>query len=197
MTTKYGPYMFPGVIDVGHLMDLIDRDVAAAKAKSRDDVLQVFAGVKQGHADWLRSHNLSGRALRRAGSPFSGAYDHLESWLAETAPPKPPRAKSGFVYVIGMEGDTTAVKIGFATNVDDRRSTLQTSSHHTLKVLASIKGTRAREKRTPSQICRRSYSRRVVPQKRAGRNVHRRNLSGCSRPGVNGRWSQGIGPAGS
>lgn len=53
---------------------------------------------------------------------------------------------SGFVYVIGMEEDATAVKIGFASNVDDRRSTLQTSSHYTLKILATIKGTRATEK---------------------------------------------------
>jgi hypothetical protein len=39
------------------------------------------------------------------------------------------------------------VKIGFATDVDDRLSTLQTSSHRTLKVLATIKGTIAMEKK--------------------------------------------------
>ncbi|TKV73681.1 GIY-YIG nuclease family protein [Bradyrhizobium elkanii] len=50
------------------------------------------------------------------------------------------------MYVIGMEEDATAVKIGFATDVDDRRSMLQTSSHRTLKVLAFIKGTPAKEK---------------------------------------------------
>jgi hypothetical protein len=146
MTIKLGPYIFPGIIDCGYLIDLIDRDVAAAKAKSREDVLRVFEGVKAGHADWLEDYNLSGHALRHAGSPFSAAYDHLERWLAETAPPKPKRPKHGFVYMIGMDEDATAVKIGFATDVDDRRSTLQTSSHHSLKILAVIKGTQAKEK---------------------------------------------------
>ncbi len=148
MTTKYGPYTFPGVIDVGRLMDMIERDVAAAKAKSRDDALRALMWVKQGHADWLSSHNLSGRALRRAGSPFSAAYNDLEKWLEETKPVKPPRPKSGFVYVIGTDGDPTAVKIGFALNVEKRLSELQVSSHHTLKILATIKGTMATEKET-------------------------------------------------
>jgi hypothetical protein len=107
----------------------------------------VFEGIKAAHADWLREHCLSERALRRAGSPFSESYDDLERWLEETAPPKKPRAKSGFVYVIGLTEDPTAVKIGFATDVDDRLSTLQTSSHRTLKVLATIKGTIAMEKK--------------------------------------------------
>lgn len=145
MVTKYGPYVFPGVVDCGRLIDAIDRDMAAAKAKSRDDALRFFNLVKQGHADWLRSHDLSGRALRRAGSPFSAAYDHLEKWLEETKPPRPPRPKRGFVYLIGMEGDDTVVKIGFTIDLDDRLSTLQTSSHRTLKILASISGTYATE----------------------------------------------------
>jgi hypothetical protein len=68
--------------------------------------------------------------------------------LQQTAPAKPKRshAKSGFVYVIGMEEDATAVKTGFAPKVDDRRSTLETSSHHTLKVLVTLKGSPATEK---------------------------------------------------
>jgi Meiotically Up-regulated Gene 113 (MUG113) protein len=94
----------------------------------------------------LKGHDLSGKALRRVGTPFSDAYNDVERWLAETAPSKPKRPKRGFVYVIGMVEDATAVKIGFATDVDDRRSTLQTSSHHTLKVLAVVRGTRAMEK---------------------------------------------------
>lgn len=140
MATKYGPYVFPGVVDCGRLIDLIERDATAAKAKSRADVVRFLEQVKQGHADWLSSHRLAGRALRRA------AYDDLEDWLAKTAPPKKPRPKNGFVYVIGMETDKTVVKIGFATNVDDRRSTLQTSSHHALKILLAVKGTVASEK---------------------------------------------------
>jgi hypothetical protein len=50
----------------------------------------VFEGIKAAHADWLREHCLSERALRRAGSPFSESYDDLERWLEETAPPKKP-----------------------------------------------------------------------------------------------------------
>jgi hypothetical protein len=143
---RFGPWLCPGVIDVGHLMDVVARDVADAKARSREEVLLLFEGIKAAHADWLKGHNLSGKALRQAGTPFSEAYDDVERWLADTAPPKPKRPTRGYVYFIGMEGDTTAVKIGFATNVDDRRSTLQTSSHHTLKVLAVIKGTLDKEK---------------------------------------------------
>jgi hypothetical protein len=148
MTTKYGPYTFPGVVDVGRLMDMIQRDVAAAKAKSWDDASRALQWVKQGHADWLSGHSLAGRALRRAGSPFSHAYDDLEKWLAENRPAKAPRPTAGFVYVIGMEDDPTAVKIGFAVDVEQRLMQLQISSHHTLKVLALTKGTMATEKET-------------------------------------------------
>jgi hypothetical protein len=114
--TKFGPWTCPGVIDVGRLMDVVAEDVAKAKANSREHVLWLFEGIKEAHAAWLRGHNLSGKALRRAGSPFSEAYDDVERWLAETAPPKPKRPQRGFVYVIGMEEDATAVKIGFATD---------------------------------------------------------------------------------
>jgi hypothetical protein len=149
MPIKLGPYVCTGVIDCGKLMDVVARDVAAAKAKSRQDTVQLLEGIKAAHADWLEGHNLSGEALRRAGTPFRASYDDLERWLKETAPPKPPkspRAKIGFVYVIGMESDTSAVKIGFANDVDDRRSTLQTSSHHSLRILVAIKAARAMEK---------------------------------------------------
>ena len=113
---KFGPYVYKGgVIDCGKLMDFVSADAMAAKAKSREEAIRVLAGIKAAHADWLKGHHLSGRALRRAGTPFSEAYDDLERWLQQTAPPKRARPKSGFVYVIGMEDDTTAVKIGFAT----------------------------------------------------------------------------------
>ncbi len=127
-------------------MDRVLSDARASIGKSREDAVRMLAGIKAAHADWLEGHNLTGRKLRQAGTPFSAAYDELERWLKDTVPPKRPRAKSGFVYVIGMEGDNSAVKIGFATKVDDRRSTLQTSSHRELKVILSIKGTRDREK---------------------------------------------------
>jgi hypothetical protein len=127
-------------------MDVVARDVANAKAASREEVLRLFEGIKAAHADWLKGHNLSGKALRRAGTPFSEAYDDVECWLTETAPRKRRRQRRGYVYLIGMEEDATAVKIGFATDVDDRRSTLQTSSHYTLKILAVIVGTQATEK---------------------------------------------------
>lgn len=146
MATKLGPYIFPGAIDGGRLTDLLERDAAAAKAKSRDDALRFFNLVKQGHADWLDSYHLTGRTLRRANSPFSETYNALEKWLEDTKPPKPPRPKRGFVYLIGTEGDDAVVKIGFAVDVDDRRATLQTSSHRALKVLATVKGTLATEK---------------------------------------------------
>lgn len=54
--------------------------------------------------------------------------------------------KADLYTLIGMEGDNSVVKIGFATKVNDRRSTLQTSSDRELKVLLSIKGTRDKEK---------------------------------------------------
>ncbi len=127
-------------------MDYVIQDANAAKAKSREEAIRVLAGVKQAHADWLEGHGLRGRKLRNAGTPFRAAYDDLERWLAETAPPKPPKAKIGFVYVIGMDGDPTAVKIGFATKLEDRLSTLQTSSRHTLKILAVAKCTAKTEK---------------------------------------------------
>jgi hypothetical protein len=141
---KLGPYVCHGVIDCGRLMDIVSRDVEAAKAKSREDALRMLKNIKAAHADWLDGHHLSGRALRRAGTPFSFAYDDLERWLSQTRPTKP--AQAGFVYVIGIEGDPTAVKIGFACRVADRLSALQTSSHHTLNVLVAFKATRAREK---------------------------------------------------
>ncbi|SDS47917.1 GIY-YIG nuclease family protein [Bradyrhizobium canariense] len=147
MSKRFGPYVCPGVVDCGALMDFVHRDATEAKKKSREEAKRVFEGIKAAHADWLKEHRLSGRALRRAGSPFSESYDDLERWLEETAPQKKPRAKSGFVYVIGLAEDPTAVKIGFAANVDDRLLTLQTSSHRTLKVLATIKGTIAMERK--------------------------------------------------
>lgn len=146
MATRYGPYEFSGVVDCGRLIDAIDRDVAAAKAKSRADVLRMLEHVKQGHADWLRSHNLKGRTLRRAGSPFSHAYDDLEAWLAQNSPARKPRSKSGFVYFITQAEHPAAVKIGFAVDVNDRLGTLQTSSHVDLTILASFPGTVATEK---------------------------------------------------
>lgn len=146
MTSKYGPYTFRGAVDCGHLIDLIERDVATAKAKGREAAIWMLEQVKRGHSDWLEGHHLSGRALRRAGTPFSAAYDDLEHWLAQTTPRKQARPKRGFVYVIGFEADSTAVKIGFASDVEDRRCTLQTSSHRVLKVLAVINGTIATEK---------------------------------------------------
>lgn len=71
MATRYGPWLCPGVVDVGKLMDAVARDVAAAKAKSREDVLRLFEGIKAAHADWLEDYKLSGKALRRAGAPHS------------------------------------------------------------------------------------------------------------------------------
>jgi len=141
---RFGPYVFHGVIDCGRLMDIVSREVDAAKAKSREDALRVLKDIKAAHADWLEGHHLSGRALRRAGTPFRFAYDDLEQWLSQTRPTKLTQA--GFVYIVGIEGDPTAVKIGFACRVADRISALQTSSHHCLKVLVAIKATRAREK---------------------------------------------------
>lgn len=146
MTMKLGPYICAGVIDCGALMDRALSDARASIARSRNDALLMLTEIKAAHADWLEGHGLTGRKLRQAGTPFSAAYAELERWLKETAPSKRPRAKSGFVYVIGMEGDNSVVKIGFATKVDDRRSTLQTSSHRELTVLLSIKGTRDKEK---------------------------------------------------
>ncbi|WP_051057037.1 GIY-YIG nuclease family protein [Bradyrhizobium yuanmingense] len=146
MATKYGPYKFPGVVDCGQLIDMISRDMAVAKAASREHVVRFLDLVKQGHADWLSSHNLRGRALRRAGSPFSEAYDHLEKWLAENAPPKKPRSPSGFVYFIGQVENPDVVKIGFATDVAERLATLQTGSPFTLTLVASFPGTMKAEK---------------------------------------------------
>jgi hypothetical protein len=88
MSLKLGPYVLNGVIDCGRLMDVVARDVAAAKSKSRKDALRMLEGIKAAHADWLEGHSLKGRALRRAGTPFSAAYDDLEDWLNKTAPPK-------------------------------------------------------------------------------------------------------------
>jgi hypothetical protein len=86
--------------------------------------------------------------IEKCRHSLQGGYDDLENWLAETAPPKPKRStnKSGFVYVIGIEGDNSAVKIGFASKIEDRLSTLQTASHHELKVLAVIEGSPKEEK---------------------------------------------------
>lgn len=99
MAVKFGPWACSGVIDCGQLVDVVARDVAAAKATSREAVLQLFEGIRAAHAEW--GHGLSGKALRRAGTPFSFAYNDVERWLAQTTPPKPKRAKNGFVYVIG------------------------------------------------------------------------------------------------
>lgn len=144
---KLGPYICNGVIDCGALMDRALEDARAAMAKSREDALQWLSYIKQAHADWLKGHRLSGRKLRDAGTPFRAAYDELEDWLRDNPPPpKPPRPKKGVVYFIGMEGDKSAVKIGFASKLEDRVATLQTSSHHELKVLAAIKGTAKFEK---------------------------------------------------
>jgi hypothetical protein len=93
MATKFGPWVCPGVIDVGRLMDVVARDVASAKARSRQEVVRLFEGIKAAHADWLKGHNLSGKALRRAGTPFSEAYDDVECWLTESAPRKRQRKK--------------------------------------------------------------------------------------------------------
>lgn len=146
MVVKLGPYVFSGVIDCGYLVDKVARDVKAAKADSRETAMRLLENIKAAHADWLEGHNLKGKALRRAGTPFRAAYDDLERWLSQTAPPKKPRAKNGFVYVIGPEENATVVKIGFATNIKDRLATLQTSTHYTLKVIAVFKATIEKEK---------------------------------------------------
>lgn len=140
------PWICHGVIDVGRSMDVVAKDVSDAKGRSRQEALRLFEGVKAAHADWLRSYKLSRKALRRAGSPFSDAYDDLEHWLAETATCKKKQPAKGLVYVIGMVEDAKAVKIGFANDVHGRRSTLQTSSPYALEVLVAMKGAKADER---------------------------------------------------
>jgi hypothetical protein len=49
--------------------------------------------------------------------------------------------------VAGFLAGSPAYNNNFASNVDDRLSTLQTSSYRTLKVLATIKGTIAMERK--------------------------------------------------
>ena len=95
MSIRLGPYVCSGVIDWGHLMDVVARDVAAAKAQCREAAIQMLDRVKAAHADWLEGHNLKGKALRRAATSFSAAYDDLENWVGKTAPAKHPRTKFG------------------------------------------------------------------------------------------------------
>jgi hypothetical protein len=167
-------------------MDVVARDVAAAKTRSREDAARMLEGIKRAHADWLEGHNLKGRALRRAGTPFREAYDDLESWLNENRPPKSSRSKRGFIYFIGMEDDSSAVKIGFAGNVNARLSTLQTSSHQRLKVLIVIKGTLAKERelhrRFTSDHIRGEWFRRteVIEEFIAANTEQQSELSSCS-----------------
>jgi hypothetical protein len=70
-------------------MDRATADANAAKGKSRDEAICFLEAIKAAHADWLKGQGLTGRHLRRAGTPFRAAYDDLENWLAETAPSKP------------------------------------------------------------------------------------------------------------
>lgn len=141
MSEKLGPYIWKG-IDCGALMDRAVEDARKAMAKSREDAIHWLAQMKQAHADWYRDSRPSKRELQKLSTPFSAAIRELENWLeANPPPPKPPRPKKGVVYFIGMESDNSAVKIGFAGKIEDRLSSLQTSSHHTLKVLATINAT--------------------------------------------------------
>jgi hypothetical protein len=146
MAERLGPYIWEG-IDCGALMDRAVEDARKAMAKSRGDAVRWLSQMKQAHADWYRDSRPSKRELRKLGTPFSAAIRELENWLeANPPPPKPPRPKKGVVYFVGLDGDNSAVKIGFASKIENRLSSLQTSSHHTLKVLATIKGTAEFEK---------------------------------------------------
>lgn len=66
-------------------MEAAARDVAAAKNMPRDRAMRVLAALKAAHADWFEDHHLSTRELRRAGSPFTAAYNDLERWLQGAA----------------------------------------------------------------------------------------------------------------
>lgn len=146
MAERLGPYLWEGC-DCGALMDRALDDAREAIAKSREDAVVWLAHMKQAHADWYRDSRPSKRELRKLSTPFSAAIRELEMWLETSPPPpKPPRPKKGVVYFIGMEGDHSAVKIGFAAEIESRLSSLQTSSHHKLTVLATIKGTAKLEK---------------------------------------------------
>jgi hypothetical protein len=149
MTLILGPYICDGVINCGHLQERARNDARAAMAGSRAEALRWLAHMKQAHADWYKDSRPSKRELQKLNTPFLAAIRELEDWLRETQPPPPakrPRPKSGFVYIIGLEGDNSAVKIGFASKLEDRVSMLQTSSHHALKILSAIKGTAKVEK---------------------------------------------------
>lgn len=147
MALRFGPYICKGVIDCGHLMDRTRQDARAAMAKSREDAVHWLAHLRQAHVDWYKDSRPSKRELQKLSTPFSAAIRELEDWLeANPPPPKPPRPKKGVVYFIGMESDKSAVEIGFASKIEDRLSSLQTSSHHKLKVLAAINGTAKLEK---------------------------------------------------
>lgn len=56
------------------------------------------------------------------------------------------RARMGTVYFIRAINDLGPVKIGFSTEPDGRLSTLQTSHHGELKIIAAIEGTREDER---------------------------------------------------
>lgn len=128
-------------------MDRALEDARKAMARSREDAVRWLAHMKQAHADWYSDSRPSKRELQKLNTPFRAAIRELEIWLEANPPPsKPTRPKKGVVYFIGMEGDSSAVKIGFASEIKGRLSSLQTSSHHKLKVLATINGTAKFEK---------------------------------------------------
>lgn len=150
MAERLGPYIWKG-IDCGALQERALLDARKAIASSREEAVRWLAHMKQAHADWYRDSRPSKRELQKLNTPFLAAIRELEDWLRETPPlssakPKRPHNRSGVVYFIGMESDNSAVKIGFASKIEDRLSSLQTSSRHALKVLATIKATAKFEK---------------------------------------------------
>ena len=151
MAERFGPYICNGAIDCGALQERARQDSRKAMVSSRGEAIHWLKQMKQAHVDWYSDSRPSKRELQKLSTPFSAAIRELEDWLHDTQPPPSPKQKrlhnrSGVVYFIGMEGDNSAVKIGFASKIEDRLSSLQTSSHHTLKVLATIKATTKLEK---------------------------------------------------
>jgi hypothetical protein len=88
--------------------------------------------------------------------PISGAYlvEELEQairmqrFVRDLLPdqaPKPDLTVNGYVYFVQM-GDDGPIKIGFATDVQARITTLQTSSPHELVLRKVVPGTVAKER---------------------------------------------------
>jgi hypothetical protein len=71
------------VVDCGKLLDTVDAEVTRAIRVGPHAVRQLLRLVKEAHEYWMQGHNLRGLKLRRAGTPFLSAYDHLETWLSQ------------------------------------------------------------------------------------------------------------------